>query len=242
MNRTIIITGASRGIGRAAALRFATENDRLILAGNHSLDALETLKTEVSALGAEAAIFTGDLSETETCSALSAFAAKQFGTPDILVNNAGISHVELFQDSTDNNYLSILHTNLSSAIRLTKAVLPSMIARHSGRIINLSSVHGLYGASCETEYSVTKGGIIAFTRSLAKELAPSGIQVNCIAPGAIDTEMNNNLTPEEKEALCEEIPAGRFGTPQEVAELISMLASAPAYLTGAVIPIDGGWN
>ncbi len=242
MNRTIIITGASRGIGRAIALQFAKEKDRLILAGHHSTDALESLKNEVLSLGAEAAVFTGDLSSAPVCEALVNYATECFGTPDLLVNNAGISHVELFQDSSDENWLSILHTNLSSVIRMSKAVVRPMLSAHSGRIINISSVHGLYGASCETEYSATKGGIISFTKALAKELAPSGIQVNCVAPGAIDTEMNRNLSADEREALCEEIPCGRFGTPEEVAELVALLASSPLYLTGAVIPIDGAWN
>lgn len=242
MNRTIIITGASRGIGRAIALRFAKEKDRLILAGFKNTEALESLKNEVISLGADAAVYVGDLSLPTACEELSAFACRTFGAPDLLVNNAGISHVELFQDSTDENWLSILNTNLSSAVRVTKAVVPSMIAKKSGRIINISSVHGLYGASCETEYSTTKGGLIAFTKALAKELAPSGIQVNCVAPGAIDTEMNHNLSDDERDALCEEIPCGRFGAPEEVAELVALLASSPLYLTGAVIPIDGGWN
>lgn len=241
MNRNILITGASGEIGRAIALRFAKDRDRLFLHGFRNKDALFTLKKEIEALGAscEAGLF--DLSAFSGCASLLASAEAFFGTPDILINNAGISHVELFQDSSDENFRAILDANLSSAVRLTKECVRKMLPRHSGRILNISSVFGQVGASMEVEYALTKGGIDAFTRALAKELAPSGITVNAIAPGAIDTKMNGHLSADERAALCDEIPIGRLGRPDEVAELCFLLAAAPEYLTGQVIRMDGGW-
>lgn len=241
MNRTILITGASRGIGRAAALRFSKEQDRLFLACREN----ETLLTKTAALcrenGAEVRTFTGDLSDPAVCTELVRACEEAFGVPDVLVNNAGVSRVTLFQDSDAAGLSGIIGANVSAMVNLTREAVKGMLYRHSGKIINISSIFGSIGGSMEVEYSLTKGAVNAFTKALAKELAPSGITVNAIAPGAIDTEMNHNLSPEERSALEEEIPMGRFGTPEECAELIALLSNAPAYLTGEVIGLTGGW-
>ena len=242
MNRKILITGASRGIGKSTALSLPESGDRVILCCCQRLKELENVSRELEARGVPVLLFEGDLTDAENIDALAETASDFYGTPDILVNNAGISAVGLFQDLPDSEILRVLNMDLISVMLLTKKFLPGMIRQKSGRIINVSSVYGRTGASCEAVYAAAKGGIDAFTRSLAKELAPSNIQVNAVAPGFIDTEMNGHLSQEEREALFEEIPAGRAGTPEEAARLICFLADAPEYLTGQVITIDGGWT
>ena len=162
------------------------------------------------------------------------------GGLDVLVNNAGISHFGLLSDMSDEEWQTVMDTNLSSAFYCCREAIPYMISKKQGRIINISSMWGVAGASCEAAYSASKAGLNGLTQSLAKELAPSNIQVNAIACGVIDTEMNARLNEEEQNALKEEIPAGRFGTPEEVAKLALLLAEAPAYLTGQIIRMDGG--
>ena len=242
MDLSILITGAARGIGKACAEAFAEEGVRLFLAARTDSEALRAVRRSVDNKGASAAVFTGDLSDRETPALLYRAAEDFFGTPDVLVNNAGAAYTGLFQEMTEEDLFRLMNTDLLSVMQLTRLFLPGMIRRKSGRIINISSVFGRTGASCEAAYAAAKGGIDAFTRSLAKELAPSGIAVNAVAPGFIDTEMNGRLTPEEKAQLFEEIPAGRPGTPEEVAALVRFLAEAPLYLTGQVITIDGGWT
>ena len=164
-----------------------------------------------------------------------------FGGVDILINNAGISHIGLLSDMDIAAWNRILGTNLTSVFFTCKLAIPYMLQRKSGKIINISSVWGSVGASCEVAYSASKGGVNAFTRALAKELAPSNIQVNAIACGMIDTRMNDCFSEEERLALAEEIPSGRFGTPEEVAALALQLCTANDYLTGQIITLDGGW-
>ena len=160
---------------------------------------------------------------------------------DVLVNNAGISFIGLLTDMSVEEWQRVINTNLSSCFYTSRLAIPLMLQKHSGRIINISSMWGTVGASCEVAYSATKSGLNGLTRALAKELAPSNIQVNAIACGVIDTVMNDLLDAEEKAALTEEIPAGRFGTPEEVALLAWQLANAPAYLTGQILGMDGGY-
>ena len=160
---------------------------------------------------------------------------------DVLVNNAGISYIGLLTDMSSEDWQNILSTNLTSVFNSCRLTVPGMVHRHSGKIINISSVWGCCGASCEVAYSATKGGINAFTQALAKELAPSNIQVNAIACGAIDTEMNAFLSEEDRQALTDEIPSGRFGRPEEVAELVLDLSENHHYMTGQIIRLDGGW-
>ncbi len=164
------------------------------------------------------------------------------GTVSVLVNNAGISHIGLLTDMSLDEWDHIIQTNLTSLFCCCRQAIPPMVRRHSGRIINISSVWGSAGASCEVAYSASKGGVNSFTRALAKELAPSNISVNAIACGVIDTQMNQCFSARELVQLAEEIPAGRFGTPKEVASLALSLVSAPSYLTGQIITLDGGWQ
>ena len=241
MAKNIFITGASGEIGGAAARRFAGADSRLFLAGFKNAAALNALLEELRSSGFEAEGILADLSSIEGCGEVVRAAEAFFGTPDLIVNCAGMSRVGLFQDFSDDDLLEITSVNLLSAVRITKAFVPGMVRRNSGRILNVVSVWGEAGASTEVEYSMTKGGLIAFTKALAKELAPSGISVNAVSPGAIDTKMNRHLSEEELSALAEEIPMGRLGRPEEVADLLALLAEAPLYLTGQIIRIDGGW-
>ena len=164
-----------------------------------------------------------------------------YGRLDVLVNNAGISHIGLLSDMSDEEWDNVIRTNLSSVFYCCRAAIPAMVSEKRGRIINVSSMWGVSGASCEAAYSASKSGVNGLTRALAKELAPSNIQVNALAPGVIDTVMNGQLNEEERQNLAYEIPMGRFGSPDEVAKVIWDLANAPEYLTGQIIGIDGGY-
>lgn len=166
---------------------------------------------------------------------------KEWGELSVLVNNAGVASIGLFQDMSPSEYQQLLQTNLLSVLNCCHLVIPDMIRRHRGKIINVSSIWGISGASCEAVYSASKGGVDSFTKALGKELAPSGIQVNAVACGVIDTEMNSFLSEEEKKALEQEIPAGRFGSALEAAELIYTLASGHNYINGQIITLDGGF-
>ena len=234
-----LITGASHGIGRACAEKFAKEGYRLALVGAHDREALKTLEQKLEP--AECFCSLTDVSDPKQVKLLCRDVLERFGRIDCLVNNAGISYVGLLTDMSIEEWDALLRTNLSSMFYLCRHVIPDMVSRKQGKIINLSSVWGNVGASCEVAYSASKGGINAFTKALAKELAPSNIQVNAVAPGAVDTRMNAFLEAEEKRMLLEEIPVGRMASPEEIAELIFSLATAGPYLTGQVITMDGGW-
>ena len=234
MRRTIIVTGASRGIGRAIALSLANEETSLLISCSKS----EALIEEK---GARCETYIGDMGNYSDAMKMFDLAFQSFGHVDILINNAGISMVGLFQDMTADEWNKICSTNIDSVFNCCHFAVKDMLGRHCGKIINISSVWGMYRASCEVAYSATKGAVNAFTRALAKELAPSSIQVNAIACGAINTDMNSHLDESEKKALEEEIPAGRFGDPQEVAQLVESLVNMNSYLTGQIITLDGGW-
>ncbi len=243
MAKYVLITGASRGIGRATASAFAAQGFNLILTCYNNPQALAEVISSIkdNYPHIDVVSYCGNIGDSSFCNDMFKSLAAKGICPDIIINNAGVSYVGLLQDMTDGEWQSIIDTNLSSAFYVCRCAIPAMVARHSGRIINISSVWGNVGASCEVAYSATKGGINAFTKALAKELAPSSIQVNAIAFGAIDTEMNNHLTSEDKVALAEEIPAGRLGTVDEAAAMIVSIATAPDYLTGQIITMDGGW-
>ena len=241
-NKTVLITGASRGIGRAIACRFAKEGYNLILNCHHSGDLLETLKEElVTAYHCHILCCIGDVGDFSFVEQMIKESLATFGHIDVLVNNAGIAHIGLLTDMELSDWNRLVSTNLTSVFSTCKCAVPSMVQKKSGKISNISSIWGIAGASCEVAYSACKGGINAFTKGLAKELAPSNIQVNAIACGVIDTEMNACFSYEERKALEEEIPAGRYGTPTEVAELAFSLATKHPYLTGQVITLDGGY-
>lgn len=243
MNRKqILITGASRGIGKACAIRFAKEGWHVFLNCHKSIEDLrktaDFIETETSG---SCQILPGDIGNPSEVRRIFTQIEQSGAGLDALINNAGIAWMGLLTDMTDEEWDRMISTNLSSAFYCCRAALPYMIHRKSGRIINISSMWGTVGASCEVAYSAAKSGLNGLTRALAKELAPSNIQVNAIACGVIDTAMNDLLDSEEKAALADEIPAGRFGSPEEVAHLAWQLASAPSYLTGQIIGMDGGY-
>ena len=246
----VLITGASRGIGRACALAFARNHYHVFLNCRHSLDALQEVDQEILAAQVEKEI----LDEHGSCTLLPGnagnpddvrkmFAIIESICPglDVLVNNAGISFVGLLQDMSDAQWSEILNTNLSSVFYCCRSAIGHMVSQKSGKIINISSMWGTVGASCEAAYSATKSGMNGLTKALAKELAPSNVQVNAIACGVIDTAMNAQFSEEERETLREEIPAGRFADSEEVAALALTLASGHSYLTGQIIGLDGGY-
>lgn len=242
MQKTALITGASRGIGRAIALKLAREGYQVVITCLKNGCLLEETKNIIeNTCGVTCFPFVGDMGDPETVDKLFREIAARFQTLDVVVNNAGISYVGLFTDMTPTQWNRILQTNLSSAVYCSQHAIPLMLSKMSGKIINISSVWGCVGASCEVAYSSVKGGMNALTMALAKELAPSNIQVNAIACGAIDTEMNQFLSPEERDALIAEIPSDRFGKTEEVADLVYDLCRSHSYLTGQVIKLDGGW-
>lgn len=236
--KTALITGASRGIGKATAECFAAAGYDLILTCNSSIAALqETAAALEKKYGIQCSAVKCDMGSEEEV--LRLFEA--LDTLDVLVNNAGIAHIGLLTDMTADRWHRLLAVNLDSCFYTCRAAIPLMLKKHSGHIINVSSVWGAQGASMEVAYSASKGGMNAFTRALAKELAPSNIQVNAIACGVIDTAMNGCLSADDIWSLTAEIPTDRLGRPEEVASLILQTASAPAYMTGQIITIDGGW-
>jgi 3-oxoacyl-[acyl-carrier protein] reductase len=243
MKNTVLITGASRGIGKAAALAFAKRGYSLFLTSYHNLDLLEETASLARALGAT--VYTApnvDISNYEDCVTNIWNKIRTLDLKiDILINNAGICHIGLLQDMTLEEWNKIIQTNLTSVFTMCKQAIPQMLKHGQGKIINVSSVWGNVGASCEVAYSASKGGINSFTKALAKELAPSNIQVNAIAFGAIDTEMNQFLSKEDRQALIDEIPSGRIASPDEAGECIASISDCGTYLTGQIISMDGGW-
>lgn len=242
MSSTVLITGASRGIGRAIATTFAKAGYQLVITCSKTEEELLQLASDLKrTYGVDVLTSVGDISDYAYVEKLFSDIATRFGGIDILINNAGISYVGLLTDMSIDDWNQIVSTNLTSLFSTSKHAIPYMVHKKAGKIINISSVWGNVGASCEVAYSACKGGVNSFTKALAKELAPSNIQVNAIACGCIDTQMNSCFSADEKTALADEIPAGRFGKPEEVAELALALASGHKYLTGQIITLDGGW-
>ena len=238
MNQTALITGASRGIGRAIAIRFAKAGYHLVLTCRTRIKDLYTLAAQLETeYGIRCLAIQADMGYMEdVCKVF-----EQIETVDVVVNNAGISYVGLLSDMTVESWQELMRVNLDACFYVSKLSISRMLPKHSGKIINISSVWGNAGASMEVAYSASKGGVNAFTKALAKELAPSNIQVNAIACGIIDTDMNAHLTEEDLISLKEQIPADRIGNVNEVAELVLQTALAPSYMTGQIITIDGGW-
>lgn len=229
--KRVLITGASRGIGAACARVFAKSGYGVIINYNYSEEEALRLAEEI---GAET--IRADVSD----SAQVADMFKAAGEVDVLVNNAGISGFYMLDAMSDDEWNSMIGVNLSGVFYCTRAVLPQMLRRKSGAIVNVSSMWGICGASCEAAYSASKAGVIGLTKALAKEVGPSGIRVNCVAPGAIDTEMNKKLGEEAIKELCEETPLGRLGRPEEVAAAILFLADDEGFITGQVLSPNGG--
>lgn len=242
MKHTALITGASRGIGAALAETFAHAGYQLALCCRNSEETLRALADRLQKqYNTTVLVFIGDVGDYAFVEEMTAKTLETFGSIDVLINNAGISYIGLLTDMSIDAWNRIVATNLTSVFSTCRCVVPSMVHNKSGRIINISSVWGNVGASCEVAYSACKGGINSFTRALGKELAPSNITVNAIACGVIDTDMNRCFSEEERAQLVSEIPAERMGTPEEVAELALSIASGHAYLNGQVITLDGGW-
>ncbi len=236
MEKIAIITGASRGIGREIAKTLAREKIKVIANYYNSEKQAIELQKELKQENIEIDIIKADVSKREDVKKLVKFAIEKYGKIDILVNNAGISEYKLFSDETDEDWNRVINTNLYSAFAMCQEVIPNMIYNKSGCIINISSIWGLVGASLEVIYSVSKAGMDGLTKALAKELGPSNIRVNSIAPGAIDTDM----TQEEWKELKEEIPMERIGLPEDIAKCVKWLIE-DSYTTGQVISINGGW-
>lgn len=243
MERIALVTGASRGIGRAIARALAAEGYRVCINYRVRRDCAESLCTEIAAFGGEAMIYGADVSCRDEVAAMVAAVEEKWGAVSLLVNNAGVAGQAQFQDVTDALWHRYFAVNVDGAYHTIQAVLPAMLRAHEGCIINISSMWGLRGASCEVTYSCTKAALIALSRSLAVELAPTGIRVNCIAPGVIKTDMLDALPEGTLPLLAEETPLRRLGTPEDIAHLASFLASEKAsFITGQVITADGGFT
>jgi len=243
MSKTAIITGSARGIGAAIALRLAKDGFNIAL-NDVSEKSFENndIMEKITALGVRCEKYIADVSSHEACEGFVKKVKEDFGSIDVLVNNAGISYVGLLTDMTYQQWREVIDINLSACFLTCRHAVPEMVRRRRGKIINISSVWGSTGASMEVAYSASKGGVNAFTRALAKELAPSNIQVNAVACGVIDTDMNRCFDEEEMRMLIQEIPADRIGRPEEAAELVKLLCTGNEYLTGQVITLDGGWT
>lgn len=239
--KTVLITGSSRGIGAAAARRFAGEKWNVVINCSRTKDALVEVQKELELQGSQVLVSVGDVSDESYVKALFGQIQERFGGIDVVVNNAGIDTFGLIQDTDVSEWDRLMAVNARSAFLTTKYAVPLFLKNQSGSIVNIASVWGTEGGSCESVYSASKGAIISFTKAAARELAPSGIRVNALAFGAIDTSMNDRLNADEKRALMDEIPLGRMGTPCECADLIYHCAVTFTYLTGQIITMDGGW-
>lgn len=242
MKKTVLITGASRGIGKETATLFANEGYNIIINYFKSEMKAKLLASELIAKGLSAVAIKANVANKNEVEEMFSTAKKIFGTIDILINNAGISQQKLFNDITESEWDEIFKVNVKGMYNCIKLALPDMIRNHTGKIINISSIWGITGASCEVAYSASKAAVIGITKSLAKEVGPSGITVNCVAPGVIETEMNNNLDEETICSLKSETPLGVIGTPWDIAQSLLFLASEKAnFITGQVISPNGGF-
>ena len=242
MRKIALVTGASRGIGRGIALQLAREGWDVCVNYIQQREAAEAVAAQIRSIGQNAMAVQADVADGEAVNAMVRAAEAQLGPVSLAVNNAGISGQGLFQDTSDEAWDRHMAVNLGGARNVIRAVLPHMLSEKSGCIVNISSIWGLRGASCEVAYACSKAAVIGLTRSLALELAPSGIRVNCVAPGCIDTDMVKVLGDETRSMLIEETPLGRLGTPEDIAHAVAFFASDKAsFLTGQVLTADGGF-
>ncbi|WP_405030828.1 elongation factor P 5-aminopentanone reductase [Paenibacillus hexagrammi] len=240
--QTVLITGASRGIGAAIAERFASVGLNVVIHYKESHEAANEVARSCMRHGAKVLTVSADLRSKDQILKMKEKLEQRDMVPDIVVNNAGVAHYGLLTEITESDWDHIMDVNLKGAFLCTQAFMATMIQNKYGRIINVSSIWGISGASCEVVYSTAKGGMNAFTKALAKELAPSGITVNAVAPGAVDTVMMSGFEDDEKAAIKNEIPAGRFAMPDEIASLVYFLALPESgYITGQIISPNGGW-
>lgn len=241
MREIIIVTGASKGIGREIAKELAIKGNIVIANYNKSENKIIELKKELEEKDIKIDTYKADVSKREEAKKLVQFAIEKYGKIDVLINNAGISQIKEFTQITDNDWNNMINTNLNSVFYMSQETCKNMIHNKKGCIINISSIWGITGASCEVHYSVSKAGVDALTKALAKELGPSNIRVNSVAPGIINTEMNSHLSEKEIEKLKEEIPLEKIGRTQDIEKCIEWLIE-DEYTTGQVISINGGWN
>lgn len=239
--KTVVVTGASKGIGRAVAKEFANNGYNIVICYNHSISAAQELLAEISGITRAIAIRV-DVSKEDEVKNMIDITKNTFGTIDVLVNCAGVSDTRLLIDSTKEDYDFVFDTNMRGTYNTCKLIGREMLSNQSGKIINISSIWGVLGGSCESVYSASKGAIIAFTKALAKEFGPNGINVNAVAPGFIQTDMTKNVTEEIKQEIMDNSALGRLGTPEDVASVVLFLASEKSeFVTGQVIGVDGGW-
>ena len=238
-----VITGAGKGIGRAVALRLAQDGYKIAVCYKNSKSAAENTVSDIISKGGVSKAFQLDITDSQNVNSVISEIEKSFDEIDVLVNNAGIAEQSLFTDITDERWQKMIDTNLSGAFYCARAVLPFMIHRKKGKIINIASIWGETGGSCEVHYSAAKAGLIGMTKALAKEVGPSGITVNCVSPGVILTDMTSHFDAETMNGLKDETPLGRIGTPEDIAGAVSFLASADAdFITGQDIAVNGGMN
>ena len=241
MSKVVIVTGASRGIGREIAKSLALKGYQVIANYNKSEKQILELKEELEKENIKIDIFKADVSKRNEAQELVEYTINKYGKIDVLINNAGISQIKEFTQITDEDWNNMINTNLNSVFYMTQEVCKNMIHNKNGCIINISSIWGVVGASCEVHYSVSKAGIDAITKSLAKEMGPSNIRINSIAPGIINTEMNKNLSEEEINNIKEEIPLEKLGKAQDIEKCVEWLIE-DEYTTGQIISINGGWE
>ena len=241
MEKVVIVTGASRGIGREIARQLAKSKMKVIANYNQSVKEANELKKELEKEGIEIDIIKADITKREEVQKLVQYTIEKYKKIDVLINNAGISEYKMFTDETDEDWNRVINTNLYSAFVMSQEVIPNMIHHKEGNIINISSIWGVTGASLEVLYSISKAGMNGMTKALAKELGPSNIRVNAIAPGMIETKMNNKLTKEEIEQIKEEIPLERIGKTEDIAKCVKWLIE-DNYTTGQIISVNGGWS
>ena len=240
--KTVLITGASRGIGRACAFKFAKNGHRVLVNYNKSKAEAEELVCAINESGGFAEAYHADVSNSEQVEKMFSLINERFGGVDVLINNAGIAKTMMFCDVSESDWDEVFDINVKGMFNCTKQALSYMVGKKYGKIVNISSIWGMCGASCEVAYSASKAAVIGFTKALASELGPSGICVNCVAPGVIDTDMNNNLTKEDKDELCAMTPLCRMGSADEVANAVYFLASdESSFVTGQVISPNGGF-